>query len=68
MFQLRCGYIMQPGLWSNPATANNGLCAGASVNVPLAKDDSKTGVTIDYSFQSASPMRGTHSIGASLRF
>ena len=69
MFQLRCGYIMQPGLWTgNAATANNGICAGASVDVPLAKDDGKTGLTIDYSFQSASPMRGTHSIGASLRF
>ena len=68
MFQLRCGYIMQPGLWTNPATANNGICAGASVDVPLTKDDGKTGITIDYSFQSASPMRGTHSIGASLRF
>ncbi|MBR4739182.1 MAG: PorV/PorQ family protein [Bacteroidales bacterium] len=69
MFQLRCGYIMQPGLWNgNAATANNGICAGASVDVPLAKDDGKTGLTIDYSFQSASPLRGTHSIGASLRF
>lgn len=69
MFQLRCGYIMQPGLWTgNAATANNGICAGASVDVPLSKEDGKTGITIDYSFQSASPMRGTHSIGASLRF
>lgn len=69
MFQLRCGYIMQPGLWSgNAATANNGICAGASVDVPLSKEDGKTGITIDYSFQSASPMRGTHSIGASIRF
>ena len=69
MVQLRCGYIIQPGLWSgNPATANNGICAGASVNVPLSKDEGKTGLTIDYSYQSASPMRGTHSIGASLRF
>ena len=70
MFQLRCGYIMQPGLWSgNPATANNGICAGASVDVPLSKkEDNKTGLTIDYSYQSASPLRGTHAIGASFRF
>ena len=69
MFQLRCGYIIQPGLWTgNAATANNGLCAGASVDVPLSKSNSNTGITIDYSFQSASPMRGSHSIGASLRF
>ncbi len=69
MFQLRCGYIMQPGMWgANVATANNGLCAGASVDVPLSKDDGKTGLTIDYSYQTASPLRGTHSIGASFRF
>lgn len=70
MFQLRCGYIIQPGLWTgNPATANNGICAGASVDVPISKsEDSKTGLTIDYSYQTASPMRGTHSIGASFRF
>ncbi len=68
MFQLRCGYIMQPGLWTAArATASNGLCAGASVDVPLSKDDN-IGLTIDYSYQSASPMRGTHAIGASFRF
>ena len=68
MFQVRCGYIMQPGLWTvNRATANNGLCAGASVDVPLSKDDN-IGLTIDYSYQSASPLKGTHAIGASFRF
>ena len=70
MFQVRCGYIFQPGLWTgNVATANNGLCAGASVDVPISKKESNNvGLTIDYSYQSASPLRGTHSIGASLRF
>lgn len=70
MFQVRCGYIFQPGLWTgNAATANNGLCAGASVDVPISKKESNNvGLTIDYSYQSASPLRGTHSIGASLRF
>ena len=67
MFQLRCGYIMQSGLWSAPATANNGFCAGASVDVPISKDNN-TGLTLDYSYQTASPLRGTHSIGASFRF
>ena len=71
MVQLRAGYIFQPGLWNNDAaTANNGICAGASVDVPLHKkdSDSKTGLTIDYSYRSADPLKGTHSIGASFRF
>ncbi len=69
-FQVRCGYIMQPGLWSgSAATANNGLCAGASIDVPLSKkDENNIGLTIDYSYQTASPLRGTHAIGASFRF
>ena len=70
MFQVRCGYIMQPGLLTgDAATANNGICAGASVDVPLSKkNENNTGLTIDYSYQSASPLRGTHAIGASFRF
>ena len=70
MVQLRCGYIFQPGLWTNnAATANNGICAGASVDVPLSKKESNNiGLTLDYSYQSATPLRGTHSIGASFRF
>jgi hypothetical protein len=67
-FQLRAGYIFQSGLWTNDAaTANNGICAGASVDIPLSKDE-KTGITIDYSYRSASPLKGTHTIGASFRF
>lgn len=71
MFQLRAGYIFQPGLWNDDAaTANNGVCAGASVDIPLHKkdSDSKTGLTLDYSYRTASPLKGTHSIGASFRF
>ena len=69
MFQLRCGYIFQPGLWSDNdvATANNGLCAGASVDIQLGKDK-KTGITLDYSYRTAAPLKGTHAIGASFRF
>lgn len=70
MFQVRAGYVMQPGLWTgDAATANNGICAGASVDVPLSKKEKNNiGLTIDYSYQSASPLRGTHAIGASFRF
>lgn len=69
--QLRAGYILQSGMWSNDAaTASNGFCGGASVDVPLHKkgSDSRTGLTINYSYQSATPLKGTHSIGASFRF
>lgn len=67
-FQLRAGYIFQPGLLSgDAATANNGICAGASVDIPLNKEET-TGITIDYSYRSASPLKGTHTIGASFRF
>ena len=70
LVQLRAGYIFQPGLWTNDAaTAKNGICAGASVDIPLSKKEgSDIGLTIDYSFQSADPLKGTHAIGASLRF
>ena len=69
--QLRAGYIFQPGLWdeSDKATANNGICAGVSADIPLSKKEgNNTGLTINYSYQSASPLKGTHSIGASFRF
>jgi hypothetical protein len=67
-FQLRAGYIFQEGMWGNSsATASNGICAGASVDIPFTKDE-KTGLTIDYSYRSASPLKGTHTIGASFRF
>ena len=70
MFQIRAGYIFQPGMWTgDKATASNGLCAGASVDVPLSKKESNNiGLTIDYSYQAASPLRGTHAIGASFHF
>ena len=69
MFQLRCGYVMQPGIWDNTrATANTGICAGASVDIPLSKKEGNTGLTLDYSYRTASPLKGTHAIGATFRF
>ncbi len=69
---LRCGYVWQTDILSEAdrTTANTGLCAGASVNVPLAKkgSDSKTALSIDYSYRSAAPLKGSHAIGASFRF
>ena len=73
MFQLRCGYVYQPDIFSSSdrTTSNTGLCAGGSVRVPLSKKDkadSKSYLSIDYSYRTASPLKGTHSIGASLNF
>lgn len=70
MFQVRCGYVIQPGLWSgDPATANSGICAGASVDIPLSKKEgSNTAITFDYSYRTASSLKGTHAIGASFKF
>ena len=67
-FQLRAGYVFQEGMWGDDAaTANNGFCGGASVDIPFTKDE-KIGLTIDYSYRSAAPLKGTHTIGASFRF
>ena len=67
-FQLRAGYIFQEGMWGDgAATASNGFCGGASVDIPFSKDG-KTGVTIDYSYRASQHLKGTHTIGASLRF
>ncbi len=72
MFMVRCGYVYQTDIFSssNRTTTNTGLCAGASVEIPLAKKDSKsnTALSLDYSYRSASPLKGTHSIGGTLRF
>lgn len=68
--QLRAGYVFQEGLWNgNAATANSGICAGASVDIPLSKKEgSNIGLTLDYSYRTATPLKGTHAIGASFRF
>ncbi|MCQ2296069.1 MAG: PorV/PorQ family protein [Bacteroidales bacterium] len=72
ILELRCGYVYETNVFSHSesTTAFKGLCAGASVNVPLHKKDSEsnTGLTIDYAYRSADRLRGTHSIGATFRF
>lgn len=69
---LRCGYVWQQNIFSSTdrTTANTGFCAGGSVDIPLAKKDSDSnlGLSIDYSYRMAAPLKGTHSIGASFRF
>lgn len=72
LVNLRCGYVYQTDIFDADlrTTANDGLCAGASFNIPLSKkdSDSKTGLTFDYSYRSCANLKGTHSVGATFRF
>ena len=72
ILNLRCGYVYQTDIFDADirTTANSGLCAGASVDIPLSKAESenKTSLSIDYSFRASTNLRGTHAIGATFRF
>ena len=72
VLRLRCGYVYEPDILDDAArtTASTGLCAGASVNVPLnkKKGDGKTSLCIDYSYRTNDNLRGTHVIGGTFRF
>ena len=72
ILNLRCGYVYQTDIFNADirTTANSGLCAGASVDIPLSKAESenKTSLSIDYSFRASTNLRGTHAIGATFRF
>jgi hypothetical protein len=72
MFNLRCGYIYQTDVFNADlrTTANTGLSAGASIDVPLSKKGSEnpTYLTIDYSYRTSANLRGTHAIGGTFRF
>jgi hypothetical protein len=67
--QFRCGYVAQKNIFSSSdrTTANTGLCAGASFLLPLSKKDNAPVIELDYSYRAASPLKGTHSIGAIIR-
>lgn len=68
-FEVRTGFVYQDGLFSSErVTSSAGFHAGASVNIPVAKDDDTKGLTIDYAFSTQYNLRPTHSIGASFRF
>ena len=72
ILRLRCGYVYEPDILDDDlrTTASTGLCAGASVNVPLnkKKGDGKTSLTIDYAYRTNVNLRGTHVLGGSFRF
>ena len=72
VLKLRCGYVFEPGMldYDTRTTASTGLCAGASVNVPLnkKKGDGKTSLTVDYAYHTNDNLRGTHVLGGTFRF
>lgn len=68
-FQARAAYLYQRDLFSSSdrVTSNTGLSAGASFIIPFAEDGSRS-LSIDYSYRSASNLKGTHSFGATFKF
>ncbi len=68
-FTARAAYVYQRGQFTadDRATANAGLCAGASVEFPLKKEGSSA-ISLDYSYRSSYNLRGSHSIGATIKF
>ena len=72
VLRLRCGYVYEPDILDDDlrTTASTGLCAGASINVPLnkKKGDGKTSLMLDYSYRTNDNLRGTHVIGGTFRF
>mgnify|MGYP002622184186 CR=1 FL=1 len=74
IMQLRAGYIFtfEKMDKASRTTANTGLCAGASVDVPLTKKKADGSVrptlALEYSYRAAAPFKGSHSIGAAIKF
>ncbi len=68
-FQLRGAFVYQNDIFNSSArsTANTGLTAGASVIVPINAEEGSN-ISLDYAYRSAFPMKGTHSIGATVKF
>ena len=63
---LRLGYVIENGIWDEAErmSANTGLAAGVSVQVPFnRKKKDSGGFSIDYAYQDTNPFAGTHSIG-----
>lgn len=63
-FMIRSGYQYEKDIDDEKlkTTANDGLSAGVSVDVPIGKGGKKFG--IDYSYTLTNPFDGTHRIGA----
>ncbi|MCB0568126.1 MAG: PorV/PorQ family protein [Phaeodactylibacter sp.] len=64
MFMLRGGYRYELGNESEvEAPIYTGLSAGASVSVPLSKENNKVRFSIDYAYRATKVWDGTHNIG-----
>lgn len=65
-FMLRAGYQYEKDISDEDLkrTANDGLSAGVTIDVPLGKSGKKFG--IDYSYTLTNPFDGTHRIGAKI--
>lgn len=67
MFMFRGGYRLDMGVPPSDPQHNvySGLCAGATIEVPMKKD-SKSRFAVDYAYLATNPFSGTHNF--SLRF
>lgn len=66
---LRAGYGFEKGIGNDDdskenyrTTAQKGLCAGFTIELPLSKEKGST-FGLDYSYRATKPFDGTHSIG-----
>mgnify|MGYP005666282549 CR=1 FL=1 len=64
MFQLRAGYKYEFGSEEElTAPIYTGLSAGATISVPLSKENKETRFSIDYAYRTTKVWNGTHNIG-----
>lgn len=73
MLMLRAAYKYELGLGASPEIEGSiytGIAAGASLQVPLSKDEDKKNnkFGIDYSYRTSNPYLGSHNLGVRLSF
>jgi len=62
-FQVRGGYTIESGMWTNNTGVYLGPSCGTSVLIPLGKK-TKSRLAIDYAYRFTEKWQGCHSIGA----
>ncbi len=63
LFQIRGGYTIEPGMWTNNTSIYLGPSCGTSLLIPLSKK-TKSRIAIDYAYRFTEQWKGSHSIGA----